>query len=77
MENFIGMTPRELAFQGERNLTIVLEEKGNELDEVTVITFAKQTSDLARLNTDDIAGFSIMMLASLQSFLPKRCSASS
>jgi TonB-linked SusC/RagA family outer membrane protein len=40
--SFIGMETKKIVFQGERNLTVVLEEKKNELDEVTVVAFAKQ-----------------------------------
>ncbi|MDR1154741.1 MAG: TonB-dependent receptor, partial [Bacteroidales bacterium] len=43
--SFIGMETKEVVFQGERSLTVVLEEKKNELDEVTVVAFAKQKKE--------------------------------
>jgi TonB-linked SusC/RagA family outer membrane protein len=43
--SFIGMETKEIVFQGERDLTVVLEEKKNELDEVTVVAFGKQKKE--------------------------------
>ena len=43
--SFLGMQTRELRYKGEPYLTIVLEPKNDELDEVTVVAFAKQKKE--------------------------------
>jgi TonB-linked SusC/RagA family outer membrane protein len=51
--SLIGMEPREVVFQDKGDLIVVLEEKANELDEVTVVAFGKQkkASVLAAITT--------------------------
>lgn len=43
--SFLGMQTREIAYKGEKYLTIVMEPKSDELDEVTVVAFAKQKKE--------------------------------
>jgi TonB-linked SusC/RagA family outer membrane protein len=43
--SFIGMESKEIVFQGERDLIVVLKEKSNELDEVTIVAFGKQKKE--------------------------------
>jgi TonB-linked SusC/RagA family outer membrane protein len=43
--SFIGMESKEIVFQGKGDLIVVLEEKGNELDEVTIVAFGKQKKE--------------------------------
>lgn len=43
--SFIGMESRELTYKGEKFLNIVLEPKADELEEVTVVAFAKQKKE--------------------------------
>ncbi|MDR1172976.1 MAG: TonB-dependent receptor [Bacteroidales bacterium] len=57
--SFVGMESKEIVFQGERDLTIVLEEKRNELDEVTIVAFGKQKkesviSSISTVNIKDL-----------------------
>jgi TonB-linked SusC/RagA family outer membrane protein len=40
--SFVGMETKEIVFRGERNLTVVLEEKRSELDEVVVVGYGTQ-----------------------------------
>ncbi|MDR2472928.1 MAG: TonB-dependent receptor [Tannerella sp.] len=42
---FLGMKDKEVTFEGKNNLTIELEEKTSELDEVTVVAFGKQKKE--------------------------------
>ncbi|MDR2474211.1 MAG: TonB-dependent receptor [Tannerella sp.] len=42
---FLGMNDRELTFDGKNDVTITLEEKTSELDEVTIVAFAKQKKE--------------------------------
>ncbi|GHS96711.1 SusC/RagA family TonB-linked outer membrane protein [Bacteroidia bacterium] len=51
--SFLGMQDKEIVLQGEKELTILLEPKSNELDEVTVVAFAKQKKEsvLAAITT--------------------------
>jgi TonB-linked SusC/RagA family outer membrane protein len=53
--SFIGMESKEIVFQGKGDLIVVLEERGNELDEVTVVAFGKQkkASVVASITTVD------------------------
>jgi TonB-linked SusC/RagA family outer membrane protein len=41
----LGMQEKEIVFNGEADITIVLEEKVNELDEVTIVAFGKQKKE--------------------------------
>lgn len=43
--SYIGMETKEVKFQGERQLIITLKDKTDELDEVTVVAFAKQKKE--------------------------------
>ena len=43
--SFIGMQPQEITYKGEKFLNIVLEPKADELEEVTVVAFAKQKKE--------------------------------
>jgi len=43
--SLLGMTTREVVFEGKEFYTITLEEKTNELDDVTVVAFAKQKKE--------------------------------
>jgi TonB-linked SusC/RagA family outer membrane protein len=43
--NLLGMKEKEFQFNGEVNLLIEMEEKTNELEEVTVVAFAKQRKE--------------------------------
>lgn len=43
--SFIGMEPKEITYKGEKVLNVVLEPKADELDEVTVVAFAKQKKE--------------------------------
>lgn len=43
--SFIGMEPKEITYKGEKFLNIVLEPKADELEEVTVVAFAKQKKE--------------------------------
>jgi TonB-linked SusC/RagA family outer membrane protein len=43
--SYIGMEPQEIVFQGEREINIVLQEKVDELGEVTVVAFARQKKE--------------------------------
>ncbi len=43
--SFIGMESKELTYKGEGFLNIVLEPKADELEEVTVVAFAKQKKE--------------------------------
>ncbi|MDR1224002.1 MAG: TonB-dependent receptor [Tannerella sp.] len=51
--NYIGMETKEFEFQGESDITVILEEKANLLDEVTVVAFGKQkkNSVIASIST--------------------------
>ncbi|MDR0835217.1 MAG: TonB-dependent receptor, partial [Tannerella sp.] len=56
---FIGMRPKEFEFQGKGDLIVVLEENINELDEVTIVAFAKQKKEsvigsIATVNVKDL-----------------------
>jgi TonB-linked SusC/RagA family outer membrane protein len=50
---FIGMEIKEVVFQGKEDLIVVLEEKANELDEITVVAFGtqKKSSVIASIST--------------------------
>lgn len=41
----LGMQEKEIVFNGKADITIVLEEKSNELDEVTIVAFGKQKKE--------------------------------
>jgi TonB-linked SusC/RagA family outer membrane protein len=43
--SYIGMETKEVEFKGEKELTIVLHSKMEELDEVTVVAFGKQKKE--------------------------------
>ena len=43
--SFIGMETKELTYKGEGFLNIVMEPKADELEEVTVVAFAKQKKE--------------------------------
>ena len=43
--SFIGMEPQEITYKGEKFLNIILEPKVDELEEVTVVAFAKQKKE--------------------------------
>ena len=43
--SFIGMEPQEITYKGEKFLNIILEPKADELEEVTVVAFAKQKKE--------------------------------
>jgi TonB-linked SusC/RagA family outer membrane protein len=43
--SFLGMESKEIQFQGQASLVVVLEEKANELDEVTIVAFGKQKKE--------------------------------
>lgn len=43
--SFIGMQTKEIIYKDEKYLTIILEPKSDELDEVTVVAFAKQKKE--------------------------------
>jgi TonB-linked SusC/RagA family outer membrane protein len=43
--SFLGMENKEIQFQGQAGLIVVLEEKANELDEVTIVAFGKQKKE--------------------------------
>lgn len=43
--SYIGMETKEIKYQGEQQLTVALKEKTDELDEVTVVAFAKQKKE--------------------------------
>jgi TonB-dependent SusC/RagA subfamily outer membrane receptor len=56
---FLGMQTKEFIFQGKGDLIVVLEEKANELDEVTIVAFGKQkkesvTSSISTVNVKDM-----------------------
>jgi TonB-linked SusC/RagA family outer membrane protein len=42
---FLGMQDKEITFDGKNDLIVVLEDKTSELDEVTVVAFAKQKNE--------------------------------
>jgi hypothetical protein len=42
---FLGMKDREFRFDGKDDLTIVMEEKANELEEVAIVAFSKQKKE--------------------------------
>jgi len=50
---YLGMQDKEFTFDGKNNITIVLEEKANALDEVTIVAFGQQkkTSVVAAVTT--------------------------
>ena len=43
--SYLGMKTKELTYKGERVLNIILEAKSDELEEVTVVAFAKQKKE--------------------------------
>lgn len=43
--SFLGMETTEITYKGEKSLNIVMEPKADELDEVTVVAFAKQRKE--------------------------------
>lgn len=43
--SYLGMKTKELTYKGERVLNIILEAKTDELEEVTVVAFAKQKKE--------------------------------
>lgn len=43
--SYLGMNTKELIYKGERTLSIILEPKTDELEEVTVVAFAKQKKE--------------------------------
>ncbi|MDR0697648.1 MAG: TonB-dependent receptor [Tannerella sp.] len=43
--SYIGMERKIVEYKGERNLSIVLQPKANELDEVTIVAFGKQKKE--------------------------------
>ncbi|MDR3252774.1 MAG: SusC/RagA family TonB-linked outer membrane protein, partial [Tannerella sp.] len=51
--SYIGMETKEIVFQGKDDLLVVLAEKTNELDEVTIVAFGKQKKEsvLASITT--------------------------
>jgi TonB-linked SusC/RagA family outer membrane protein len=56
---YVGMQDKELVFQSERALTVVMEEKIDELEEVTVVAFGKQKKEsvisaIQTVNTKDL-----------------------
>jgi TonB-linked SusC/RagA family outer membrane protein len=59
--SFIGMEPKEIIFQGERDLIVVLKEKSNELDEVTIVAFGtqKKSSVIASITTAKAADLKV------------------
>jgi TonB-linked SusC/RagA family outer membrane protein len=42
---YLGMQDEEFTFEGKNNITIVLKEKVNEMDEVTIVAFGKQKKE--------------------------------
>jgi TonB-linked SusC/RagA family outer membrane protein len=40
--SLLGMQDKEITFDGKNNITVVLDEKADELDEVTIVAFGKQ-----------------------------------
>jgi TonB-linked SusC/RagA family outer membrane protein len=40
--SLLGMQEKEITFDGTNNITIVLEEKADELDKITIVAFGKQ-----------------------------------
>jgi TonB-linked SusC/RagA family outer membrane protein len=55
----VGMETKEIVFQGKGDLIVVLEEKANELDEVTIVAFGKQKkesviSSISTVNVKDL-----------------------
>jgi TonB-linked SusC/RagA family outer membrane protein len=59
--SYIGMETKEVEFKGEKELTIVLQSKIEELDEVTVVAFGKQkkASVVASVTTIDPASLKV------------------
>jgi hypothetical protein len=43
--SYIGLETKIIEYKGERNLSIVLQPKVNELDEVTIVAFGKQKKE--------------------------------
>ncbi|MCL3779181.1 SusC/RagA family TonB-linked outer membrane protein [Prolixibacteraceae bacterium JC049] len=43
--SFIGMDPQEISIAGKKTLDVMLSEKSEELDDVTVVAFAKQKKE--------------------------------
>lgn len=43
--SFVGMESKEIVYKGEQSMTITLRPKTDELDEVTVVAFAKQKKE--------------------------------
>jgi hypothetical protein len=55
----VSMETKEIVFQGKGDLIVILEEKANELDEVTVVAFGKQKkasviASVTTVNTKDL-----------------------
>ncbi|MDR1222678.1 MAG: TonB-dependent receptor [Tannerella sp.] len=59
--SYIGMETKEVEFKGEKDITIVLQPKVEELDEVTVVAFGKQkkSSVVASVTTIDPAALKV------------------
>jgi len=56
---FLGMQDKQITFEGKNDITIVLEEKTSELDEVTVVAFGRQkkssvVASIQTVNTKDL-----------------------
>jgi TonB-linked SusC/RagA family outer membrane protein len=51
--SFLGMETKRIDFQGKTSLTVVMKEKTNELEEVTIVAFGKQkkSSVIASIET--------------------------
>ncbi|MDR1517266.1 MAG: TonB-dependent receptor, partial [Dysgonamonadaceae bacterium] len=57
--SFLGMQDKEITFEGKNDITIELEEKTNELDEVTVVAFGKMKKEsvvasITTINPDEM-----------------------
>jgi TonB-linked SusC/RagA family outer membrane protein len=51
--SFLGMQEKEIVFDGKNNITVVLEEQTDELDEITIVAFGtqKKSSVVASIST--------------------------
>ncbi|MDR3309145.1 MAG: carboxypeptidase-like regulatory domain-containing protein, partial [Tannerella sp.] len=57
--SYIGMEAKEVVFLGKEELLVVLQDKANELDEVTIVAFGKQKkesviSSISTVNVKDL-----------------------
>ncbi|MDR0573908.1 MAG: TonB-dependent receptor [Tannerella sp.] len=59
--SFIGMESQEVIFQGKDDLIVVLEEKVNELDEVSIVAFGKQRKEsvISSISTVNVSNLRI------------------